>query len=350
MSTYKVIQDIEAEDKILGPLTLKQFIAALIGAFFYYLCFIFLTKGPNFLVAVFLPFALLATFFAFPFGKDQPTEVWAAAKFQFLFKPRRRIWDQSGIKELVTITVPKKVERIYTDGLSQNEVRSRLSALASTIDSRGWAIKGVGASEYTPAMAYGQSQATDRLVSVSSLPQAVPDYQLPADADIMDEQNSPVAKQFTQMIDASQQAHRQQLMAQLNEVRTEVATSEQQPQVQQWFMPPAPSADAAQPTESEIEVIERMKAANATKVQTNSHLRTLQPLSYADGAQGASMTAMPAQQQPAPAPQPAVTAPADAAILNLASNNDFNISTLAREANKSKSGDGFDDEVVISLR
>ncbi len=30
MATYKVLQDIEAEDKLLGPLTLKQFIFAVV--------------------------------------------------------------------------------------------------------------------------------------------------------------------------------------------------------------------------------------------------------------------------------------------------------------------------------
>ncbi len=40
MATYKVLQDIEAEDKILGPLSLRQFIYGLITVFFLYLCFI----------------------------------------------------------------------------------------------------------------------------------------------------------------------------------------------------------------------------------------------------------------------------------------------------------------------
>ncbi len=37
MATYKVIQDIEAEDKFLGPLTLKQFIFGAAAVFFGYL-------------------------------------------------------------------------------------------------------------------------------------------------------------------------------------------------------------------------------------------------------------------------------------------------------------------------
>src|SRR5471030_1443257 len=118
MSTYKVLQDIEAEDKILGPLTLRQFIYALIAALFLYISFICLTKGASYLLVLFLPPALFTGFFAFPFGKDQPTEVWALAKIRFLFKPRLRIWDQSGIKELVTVTVPKRIERVLTNGLN----------------------------------------------------------------------------------------------------------------------------------------------------------------------------------------------------------------------------------------
>jgi hypothetical protein len=79
----------------------------------------------------------------------RPTEIWALAKINFLFKTRKRVWDQSGIKELVTINVPKKIERILTDGLSQSEVKSRLNALASTLDTRGWAVKHVEAPNNT---------------------------------------------------------------------------------------------------------------------------------------------------------------------------------------------------------
>src|SRR3569623_2019391 len=120
MATYKMIQDIEAEDKILGPLSLRQFIYALISAICLYISFICLTKHVAFLLILFLPPALFTGFFAFPFGQDHPTEVWALAKIRFMFKPRRRIWDQSGVKELVTVTVPKKIERVLTNGLSED--------------------------------------------------------------------------------------------------------------------------------------------------------------------------------------------------------------------------------------
>jgi hypothetical protein len=55
---------------------------------------------------------------------------------------------------------------------------------------------------------------------------------------------------------------------------------------------------------------------------------------------------------PAEPVQPAASAPApDPAILSLASNNDLNVATLARQANKAKeTRQPLQDEVVISLR
>ena len=94
MSTYKVIQDIEAEDKLVGPLTLRQFIYAGIAALSGYLGFLTASKGAPFMLGIFLPVTGICGFFAFPWGQDQPTEVWALAKVRFYLKPRRR----SGIR------------------------------------------------------------------------------------------------------------------------------------------------------------------------------------------------------------------------------------------------------------
>ena len=84
MATYKLIQDVEAEDHILGPLTLRQFIFALVGIFCWYLSFIIFVKHVYFGLIISLPPALFCTFFAIPFGRDQPTEIWALAKLRFL--------------------------------------------------------------------------------------------------------------------------------------------------------------------------------------------------------------------------------------------------------------------------
>lgn len=367
MATYKLIQDIEAEDKILGPLTLRQFIFALATAFFLYLCFIVVSKGASYLLMVFLPPALLTGFFAFPFGKDQPTEVWVVAKLGFWFRPRKRIWDQSGVKELVTVTVPKKLEHVYTNGLSQNEVRSRLSALASTIDSRGWAIKNVNVNMYAQSglTNFGDS---DRLVSMSSLPQAVVDYDIKPSDDILDEHSNPIAQQFTQMITASSNAHRQQIIDTLNGVSPVIVTPQTTQVVSNgvpndmWFADAQTATPiAATPTDAEVELLEHIKADRSAYHIGNSHIRMIHPLSRPATPVAPMLNPVPVpssqpvqQAQPVqPVEPPAVAMPAqpDPAMQNLARSNDLSISTLAREAHRVKLNEDTEQgEVIISLR
>lgn len=373
MATYKLIQDIEAEDHILGPLSLRQFIFALVGAFGWYLSFVALTKHVYFLLLLFLPPTLFCTFFAIPFGRDQPTEVWALAKLRFWFKPRRRIWDQTGVKELVTITVPKKVERVLTNGLSQTEVHSRLKVLANTLDSRGWAIKNINMNTYAPPNPILEQQS-DRLIDIGQVPQEVPSYTVQASDDILDETSNPLAQQFQSMISQSSQQHRQQLINELNSIQPGQGMAQRQAPATgtQWFMNPAPAAatpapsvtgpalppPAGMPTRAEAE----LAALPARRTPTAyAHLRTLQPI----GAQGTQ----PQPEQAAPATNPASQPPSlasltsaasnpapsnptpDPAILSLANNDDLNVSTLAREAYKAKHDDEPPrDEIVVSLR
>lgn len=331
MATYKVIQDIEAEDHILGPLSLRQFIYGLVAVFLLYLCFIAITRHVAFLVALFLPPALFAAFFAIPFGRDQPTEIWALAKIRFLFKPRKRIWNQTGIKELVTITVPKKIETQLTDGLSQTEVKSRLRALADTIDSRGWAVKNASIGVYARPGLVGQSDS-ERLLSIGNIPRPVSEFD--DGPDILDESTSPLARQFSSLIDASTKNRRKQLIEQLN-AATPAAGSQPMPQPQ-WFAQPAVpvqqpivSASPMAP-QDDAALTAELQAKLAAQAQANARLRTI-----------------PVNPTPQPAAPP-VTPQPDPAILNLAKNNDLNVATLAREAGKAKGLDSGD-EVVISL-
>lgn len=213
MATYKVLQDIEGEDKLIAWLTPKQSIYAAIVVVCCVLGF-FLGRLNIFLVLPFLPPVLIFGFLAAPLGRDQPNDVWLAAQLRFLIKSRRRIWDQSGMQELVHITVPKKIERIYSDGLSQNEVKSRLRALSSTIDSRGWAVK-TNTISYSSAPQFQQQFTEDRLVQTSELPQDVPIADVHEADDIMDAQNNLVAQRFDEEIKRQQQLHKQALMESL---------------------------------------------------------------------------------------------------------------------------------------
>lgn len=376
MATYKVIQDIEAEDKILGPLTLRQFLYGLGTALGGYLSFMAVAKGATWALVILVPPTLFCAFFTFPFGKDQPTEVWALAKIKFLLFPRKRIWNQSGAKHLVTITVPKKIERTLTNGLSQTEVKSRLKALANTIDSRGWAVKNINVNLYGQ-MSPLAAASSDRLIDLHNLPQEVPNYDVTPSDDIMDERNNPVAHQVETMIQASEQAHRQKLIQQMHSasapaqaaLQAPQAAQPQQPAADYWFLSQAPQspqapvlppgqamfggapvvlpgapAGQAQPDQTasldEKELAARLKAQKQAAHQASNfgHLRTL-PV---------------AGSQPAPAAPPVATVPVtpqpDPDILSLANNNDLNVATLARQAQRARQPEPPpDDEVIISL-
>lgn len=380
MSTYKVIQDIEAEDRIIGPLTLRQFIYAGAGVILGYLSFLVITHGVAFMAGFFIPMAMLCIFFAWPWGRDQPTEIWALAKIRFLFKPRIKIWDQSGIKELVTITVPRKVEVNYTNGLSQTEVQSRLTVLANTIDSRGWAIKNVNGTLYSQPKLTVTTPTSDRLVSPSSMPQAVPTDDIRASDDILDGHNSPIARQFDDMMAASAKAHRQKIIDGLSDNSPPSTPSQYSPSNisndSHWFMNQpsvstpqdavtfnaqvvAPGSSVASlpvapanPTPDEEQLIEKLAEENNIPVNNYTHLHTIQPL----GTQSQDQTVPqqqeqqqppipPIQQPVAPATQQ-VTQPPSAGILDLARNDDLNVATIAREAQKRRESA---QEVVISL-
>jgi len=86
MATYKVIQDIEAEDKLIGPLSLRQFIYAIVMLAILFVGYTIATIPQVIYLKVgfALPFlfpAMLFGFLASPFGHDQTSEVWCWQKY-----------------------------------------------------------------------------------------------------------------------------------------------------------------------------------------------------------------------------------------------------------------------------
>lgn len=334
MAQYKVLQDIEADDKLLGPLSLRQFIYAVIVVVLGFTAF----KLATIQWLLVIPFILPMIFFgllAAPFGRDQPSEVWLLAKIKFFLKNRKRIWDQSGVKELVTITVPKTIERVYTKGFSEQEVSSRLKALASTLDTRGWAVKNIDVATFRqPIIATNQS--SDRLVDISNIPQDIDTAN-----DILDEINNPVAQHVGEMIDASSTAHRQELIDKVRKIADHQRIIEAGPD----------------PSLLPKVVIEQMKQQEEQAKLAQGNMRRLEPL--APQVLSPSPVPVQAATQPAVAQdqtlsiqqtQTAVTPPTDPGILKLVKNNDLNVATIGREASRKKVRDLPEDEVVIPLR
>ena len=394
MAVYKVIQDIEAEDKLFGPLTLKQFIFACITITMGYFSFWSIANGVPWLLIIFLPpFAFFGTL-TVPWSKEQSTEVWLRAKIRFYFRPRRRIWDQTGLKELVKITAPKKEEIHYTDGLSNTEVKSRLRALADTIDSRGWAVKNSNVNLATAMVSNtGYGQFSDRLVAPQNQPTPDPIMaEVRADYDMYDKSSNATAQKFDKIIQQSEARHRDAILERIDSARSysdsgatasQATHSSQATQNDYWFMrePTATPTNSQQAvfgaspliipgqqqssskqgdlTPEEKAALQKIREQKQRPDPMNSHLKTIQPLSQQDNAKDnqhqkkkqvkASARSAKKTINEKTNPKEATDAGKDTAKavrMNLARDNNLSVETISREANKASGDDG---EVVVSL-
>jgi hypothetical protein len=144
MATYKVPQDVESEDKLIGPLSLKQFIFAILFFASGYITYLFSQIPPKPLFGIVgLPFLLIFGILAFYQRKDQPVEVYLLAWLNYHLKPKVRVWDQEGYEEHVIITVPKVEEIDYTKGLNRRMIEEKTKQFSQIVDTRGWSAKGV---------------------------------------------------------------------------------------------------------------------------------------------------------------------------------------------------------------
>lgn len=305
MATYKVIQDIEAEDKLVGPLSLKQFIFALIAIFLGFLMFkLAIAEVLGFTRWIFISLLVLPTLLfavlAAPLGGEQSTELWLLARIRFLLKPRRRIWDQTGPKQLVTITVPKKLERHLTKGFSQDEARSRLGALANVMDSRGWAVKNVSVNLSNPISdSLYNDESDDRLAPAIAVPQQVEMADFSASDDILDENNNSTAQHLSEMIKESEKEHRDILQQQIDQARSmrdskvpdENDTAEA---ANLWFdkqttnndMPPQPYVNNKVREPVNTMSLEPDYAETAAPTSAIEQLTELPPVNYVSGGSG----------------------------------------------------------------
>ncbi len=379
MATYKVIQDIEAEDKLLGPLSLRQFIYAVIVILLIVMGFSLAKIQP----LLFIPFIPPIVFFgllAAPIVQDQSSEVWLLAKIRFMFKPRKRIWDQAGLSELVTITAPKHVERYLTDGLNQTQVKSRLQALASTLDSRGWVVKDAMINtDNNPT--YADSAIDDRLVAIPTSNLVTETY-VSAEDDILDEQNNPTAHHLDDMIVSAEQTRRQQLVANIEQEQQIIKSMEKSgatiPPPDFWFMNQNPSSmpaitvspgqDIPIPTpltvpmpvaatddtgEAERALLKHAHEEEAIKHSSTSHIKRLKtPAEIAEEQkQQALQKAAEARELAMKKQEEEAEQKRKQEISRLSASNDLTVSTIGDEVDNQqpKPFEENDGEVIISL-
>lgn len=338
MAVYKVPQDVEADDKLIGPFSFRQFVYLIIVALSIAAAW---ALGQLFLplMAIPLPVILLFGALALPLRKDQPMEIYMAAIVSFYLKPRKRLWKPDGITSLIEITVPKTIEVQRTKDLSQSEASQRLSYLANVVDSQGWSVRGVGAPTPNSPMnvdAYYAAQQTE---------------------DILDN-NTPVSQNIDHMIDEADTRRRQEMIDRMHQapsgppvapVPTPTITNPydtflgQQPAIQSledtFVAMPAPQAPQVAADDTSVHFDPYPADIRQTVIRPLAE----QPIK---------------QQAPVAAPPPTVPAPSTSVkpvspdIINLANQHDLSIETMAREANRIKQKEAklSENEVVISLR
>lgn len=336
MATYKVPQDVEADDKLIGPFSFRQFIyliaVVLAGAAAYGLSRIFIG-----LVIIPLPIIVFFGALALPLRKDQPMEVYMAAMVSFYLKPRKRLWDPEGIETLIEITAPKTYDDNRTNNLSQSEAEQRLSYLADIVDSGGWAIRGTGTTASTSINndIYLEAQSAE---------------------DVLDG-NTTIAQSFNKMMSESTNKAKEEAIE-----RMKAAT----------FAPTPPPVQQPVPQIAQVQNnMPNMVMPEYDPYPTNIQQTVIQPLNnplhmaeqnietpvtkQASTSVQAEQTSLYVPAAPIPRTQSSTATsdtPISADIINLANNIDgLSIATVQHEANRiHKKLEHADDEVVISLR
>ena len=143
---YKVPQNVGIEDKIVGPLTLRQLIMISVGVGISYTLFAILNKlyEVNVLeyIVIGLP-ALLATAFALIKIQDITLFKYLILFLEFSIKPKKRVWDHHGVSFLtapdLNITKKETSSNKKSDLNAKSEKVKNLKELTRTLDSGGFA-------------------------------------------------------------------------------------------------------------------------------------------------------------------------------------------------------------------
>jgi hypothetical protein len=142
MGQYKVPQDVEAEDKLIGPLSLRQFIYVIIGVVWAGLMFFILrpnnspSPAVNYTIMAVLIIPITGFFLLLGFGRrqEQSFEKYFVALVRFYFVPRVRVWD----KDLSTVELVKEEVAAPEIITEKNVSKSSLEQLALVMDTHGF--------------------------------------------------------------------------------------------------------------------------------------------------------------------------------------------------------------------
>lgn len=235
MAQYKVPQDVEADDKLLGPFTFRQFVYLMVMGGMIALAVALFQIFP-FLAFLPLPFAIFFAILALPLKKDQPMETYLAAVVSYHLKPRNRFWNPGQRESTIQITAPKVVEQPRVRNITGEEASTRLSFLANVVDTEGNSLR-----SSAPAQPMQPAFYTENIKTPDVL-----------------EQPSPA---INQMMNNNQNSQRTEI---INQMRASFAT-QTNPGTAGYIpsapvVPPAPQPEIALPTPEELAALEPLKS------------------------------------------------------------------------------------------
>lgn len=118
---FQVPQFIEVEDKIVGPLTFKQFIyiAGGVGV-----AVVFFTLLPRFFaIIISLPVLIFAAALAFYKVNDRPFVGMVEAFFKYTLGSKLYIWKKEDKKPVAKQEVAKPIEQVHVPKLSESKLK-----------------------------------------------------------------------------------------------------------------------------------------------------------------------------------------------------------------------------------
>lgn len=130
---FQVPQFIEVEDKLVGPLTFKQFLYLLGGGGMCFLIWTVVSPFSQFLALLLLtPFGVFAAALAFYKVNDRPFIVTVESAFKYFFKHRLYIWSQVPKKQTASQEKPVPTQKPALEIPRLTE--SKLKDLAWSLD------------------------------------------------------------------------------------------------------------------------------------------------------------------------------------------------------------------------
>ncbi len=342
MAQYKVPQDVEADDKLIGPFGFRQFIYLLIVAALGGVAYI---MGRIFFLLAFIPIipALFLLILALPLRKEQPMETYIAALISFYTKPTKRYFNTGQRESTILITAPKIIEKIRTKNISSDDAGRRLSFLASVVDSEGYSIK-EGAS--TPVR-------DEFIAEANSTPDMFDVYETTRiDSFVEDSASRRHDAAVAQMRAAIEKSNSLTASAEALASAENPAFAAAPPAYNpsSSFTNPFASAQSSQPQQppaKEEPLDFSIFAETTTPASATEQYIDSKPAETSPAEETVKSAVEPTAEETSPEVESVIVEP-DEKIFNLAHDRDFSVATIAKEAKRiSRKADN--EEVYISL-